>query len=197
MPRCCAEISRGGLGTAEADVAGPCPWLIQVQLGWEGLPVKCGTKDSTGSPQVLCGTDSGGLAFMGEGVPVRKLPGRGGGRGRSAVELRDIVGRSWGLSVAPLNSFLAESRMTFLSTLLACASLLQWPCSPPPSPSLGGKSRGGWWGKAILVRNSKSGGAQVPARAMALDSEATCLPHAQALWKRRRGLPALLSPHLH
>lgn len=32
--------------------------------------MKYGTKDLAGSPQVLCGTDSGGLVFMGEGVPV-------------------------------------------------------------------------------------------------------------------------------
>lgn len=137
--------------------------------------MKYGTKDLAGSPQVLCGTDSGGLVFMGEGVPVgpewgEKASWRGWGRGGSAAELRDMVGRSWALSVAQLNSFLAESRMTCLSTLLARASLLQWPHSPPPSPGLGGKTRGRWWGKAILVRNPKSGGAQVPARAMALGS---------------------------
>lgn len=48
----------------------------------------------------------GDLAFMGEGVPVgpewvEKASWRRWGRGGSAVELRDIVGRSWSLSVAP------------------------------------------------------------------------------------------------
>ena len=66
-----------------------------------------------------------------------RLPEEGGAGGAFAVELGDTVGRRWDLSGAPLNSLLAESRMTASLSLPGLVVRLQ-ALAPGANPGIGG-----------------------------------------------------------
>lgn len=118
-----------------------------------------GTKYLPGSPQVLCDTDSGGTGFQGERGPcgVRwdgKAAWRRWGLRQVFSGVRRYCWRTMGPECCTLGLIPGREKDACLLTLpmlLAQASLGQWSCCLPPSPSPRPKPRNGKLNEAVEV----------------------------------------------